>query len=114
MDERIEISMLLDFYGSMLTDKQRDIMYLYYNEDFSLAEISEHTNTSRQAIFDIVKRCNKILIEYEDKLKLLEKFMKLTKTKELILNKLNEIDSSCDNIKISNSINEIINEINNI
>ena len=89
-------------------------MNLYYNEDFSLAEISEHTNTSRQAIFDVIKRCNKLLLEYEQKLKLLERFTKVKISKDFILNKLQDIEKSCNDTNVSLNINEIINEINNI
>ena len=73
MDDRVKISLLVDYYGLLLTDKQYKIMQLYYDEDLSLAEIAELNHTSRQAIHDLIKRCYKILLSYESKLKLLQK-----------------------------------------
>ncbi|WP_392486436.1 putative DNA-binding protein [Haloimpatiens sp. FM7315] len=100
MEKRVEISMLLDFYGSLLTCKQRDIMDLYYNDDLSLSEISEITNTSRQAIYDITKRCYKLLTEYESKLLLLNKHIQKEKKINKIISSINKL---ADNISQEDS-----------
>lgn len=82
MKDRFEISRLMDFYGSLLTEKQRGIMELYYNDDLSLAEIAEINSTSRQAIHDLINRCYKQFLSYESKLNLLKK--SLEKDKKII------------------------------
>ena len=82
MEDRVEISLLMDFYSSLLTQKQSEIMQWYYNDDLSLAEIAELNKTSRQAIHDLIKRCYKQLLSYESKLNLLQKSIK--REKEII------------------------------
>ncbi|ADG82897.1 putative helix-turn-helix protein YlxM/p13 family protein [Thermincola ferriacetica] len=76
MDKLGWISLLLDFYGPLLTDKQFAYMEMYYNNDLSLGEIAEEHSVSRQAVYDIIKRGEKILEEYENKLGLVKKFNK--------------------------------------
>jgi len=91
MEKRFEISLLLDFYGELLTEKQRDIMDLYFNNDLSLSEIAEINNTSRQAIHDTIKRSDNVLLVYEEKLKLLNKNHKLKENLKDILLKLENL-----------------------
>ncbi len=69
-----EDTILLDFYGNLLTDKMRNTLELYLNEDLSLAEIAESENISRQGVGDTVKRAIRQLREYEEKLGLAGRF----------------------------------------
>ena len=107
MEERVEISVLLDFYGCLLTDKQRDVMIIYYNEDFSLSEIAELNNTSRQAIHDTIKKCQKILLEYENKLKLKEKNQVLSTIKASIMHKCSIIKDRISDDEIKAYVEDI-------
>lgn len=90
MEDRFKISILLDHYGPLLTEKQLDIMSLYYNEDLSLAEISEINKTSRQAIYDLIKRCCKQLLVYEKKLELMKKQNYRLRKKDDLMQKIRE------------------------
>lgn len=65
MSKNLDVSPLLDYYGGMLTEKQRDLAELYYNEDLSLAEIAELTGITRQGVHDSIKRTEAMLLDYE-------------------------------------------------
>ena len=75
MEEKLKNNLLLDFYGNMLTEKQRQIMSLYIEEDASLSEIASEFNTSRQAVYDAVKSSENILKTFEEKMKCVERFL---------------------------------------
>ena len=64
----LEMTLLFDFYGELLTDKQRDFFDLYYNNDYSLSEIAENVGITRQGVRDIINRAGIILRNMEDKL----------------------------------------------
>jgi len=79
MSKNLEMSILLDFYGNMLTDKQREVVEWYYNEDLSLSEIAEHTGTTRQGVRDSIKRAESQLIDCEQRMGLRARFNKIQK-----------------------------------
>ena len=72
-EKNLEIGYLLDFYGELLTERKRSVMDMYYNEDFSLAEIAAEIDISRQGVRDIIKKSEEELFFYEEKLGLAKK-----------------------------------------
>ncbi len=74
MSKNLEISLLLDFYGDMLTEKQRDMVDYYYNDDLSLAEIAENEGITRQGVRDAIKRAEAQMLEMEERLGLSKRF----------------------------------------
>ncbi|MDU4935003.1 MAG: YlxM family DNA-binding protein [Peptostreptococcaceae bacterium] len=91
IEKMIEIGLLFEQYKELLTDKQREIVSLYYEEDYSLGEISENLNVSRQGVYDTLKRSEKILRDYEDKLKLVSKLQEQEEFVKLVENKIVDI-----------------------
>ena len=84
MEKIVEQGLLYDFYGELLTEHQRQIYEDVVFNDMSLSEIAEEQGISRQGVYDLVKRCDKILSGYEEKLKLVEKFNRTKKMVEEI------------------------------
>ena len=74
MAKDLRITFLLDFYGEMLTEKQREVVECYYNEDLSLAEIAEEKGITRQGVRDGIKRAEQQLLEMEERLGLAKRF----------------------------------------
>ena len=90
MEKKVEISILLEIYGKLLTDKQYNYMNDYYNEDLSLSEIAENEGITRQAVMRILQKTSKKLEEYEEKLQIMNKQKQIKEN--LKLNKLDEIE----------------------
>ena len=109
MDEIFKQSLLYDFYGELLTEHQKDIYEQFIVEDLSLSEIAKGAGISRQGVHDLIKRCNKILEEYEAKLHLVEKFLSI-KEKVHQINDLLE-DAKADENKLIQQIKVISEEI---
>ena len=77
MEEKVRISILLELYGNLLTEKQYEYMDYYYNQDLSLSEIGDNENITRQAVRTILLKSKKKLEEYESKLKFMQKEEKI-------------------------------------
>lgn len=102
-EKMIEISMLYDFYGQLLTAKQQELLKLYHEDNYSLSEIAEEFGISRQGVHDAVKKAEKALHEYENKLGLISKF---TATEEAVA----AIDSEIDKLMQENQKNKALTE----
>lgn len=110
MAKNLSVSMLMDFYGGLLTDKQRDALELYYNQDFSLAEIAENMDISRQGVRDFIKRGEKQLEDFEEALGLSEKFSQMNKE----LNTLENGLAALLKLPVSKSAAELIVELSEL
>jgi predicted DNA-binding protein YlxM (UPF0122 family) len=73
-NQTYRMTMLYDFYGELLTERQKEFFDLYYNEDLSLAEIAENAGISRQGVRDVIVRAEGIMQEVEDKTGLIRRF----------------------------------------
>ncbi|MFZ5943765.1 MAG: YlxM family DNA-binding protein [Bacillota bacterium] len=112
LEKRDYLILLFDFYGGLLTEKQKLIFDLYYQYDLSLGEIAQEQNVSRQAIYDVVKRTESILEGYEKKLLLVDKFLKTKdRLQEALLILEQATDENISSLKLKRIIRETIEEI---
>src|SRR5690606_4291157 len=103
LDKTTRNNHLFDFYQALLDPKQRNYMEMYYLEDYSLGEISEEANVSRQAVYDNIKRTETMLESYEKKLHLYDKFEKRMK----LIQKIDEEISKSENQQLKTYINQL-------
>ena len=104
MEEKIKISILLEIYGKLLTEKQYEFMDYYYNEDLSLSEIADNNDITRQAVNTILMKSKKKLEEYEEQLKFMQKEDKIKK----YIEELEQKEISKEQKKIIEKIKEQI------
>ena len=107
MEKDIESSLLLDFYGNLLTEKQKEIMHLYIECDTSLSEIASIVGSSRQAVYDMIKVSEKSLSDLENKLGCVKKY--LENRNELIecVNLLEELQSQSQSEKLEKVLEKV-------
>ncbi len=114
MENNVKISLLLDTYGSLLTDKQFNLLDDYYNNDFSLSEIAENEGITRQAVRDNLKKGENNLLEYEEKLHLLEKNKNSSKKIESAIEELKNIEKEIKDDAHKKKLQKIIKALKNI
>lgn len=78
--KNLQIAYLLDFYGNLFGDKQREILEMYYQEDMSLSEIAASVGITRQGVYDNIRRGEKEILSMESKLCLMDRFLEISKS----------------------------------
>ncbi len=111
MEKKVEISMLWQIYSNLLTEKQKEYINYYYNQDLSLSEIAENDKITRQAVRDIIKKGERKLFEYEEKLLFMKRTINQEKQIENILVNLNKIQKDSSDKKVTNILEEIRKEL---
>lgn len=121
MSKNLEMSYLLDFYGEVLTDKQRDMMQQYFNMDLSLSEIADNFNITRQGVRDAIKRGESILTDLEGKIGFAQKYRDIVRGIEQIqvlaqnihFYNMSSYSSNEDVAKAANKIMRICEDLSN-
>lgn len=114
MDELFEISLLLDFYGQLITEKQYEVLDLHYNSDYSLGEIAQLLNISRQGVYDNIKRGKAALSDMEQKLGLVERLVQQKEKAFKVLEMLEGIELSALGEKDAEGVKEAIKAVRSI
>lgn len=115
MEKLVEVGILFDYYGKLLSEKQYQAVELYYIHDLSLAEIGEELNITRQGVFDTLKRSEQKLYQYEEILGLVKKFDRSKDLVRKILNETEDLKSYCkdNNLEIIYNKAQIIEGLGN-
>ena len=111
MEKKIELGMLCEIYGNLLTEKQKEVINDYANQDLSLTEIAENNNITRQAVNDIVKNGETKLLEYEQKLGIMKKQLETEKQIQNILSELSKITDNSSDKKVERILNSVRKEL---
>lgn len=107
MEKMVRQALLYDFYGELLTEHQKSIYSDIILNDLSYSEVARAEGISRQGVFDLVKRCDKILEDYESKLLLVEKFLDTKERVNQIHNLATDLKRMTDKVELKEKINEI-------
>ena len=104
LQDIVELSILYDFYGELLGEHKKEIFGAYIMDDLSLGEIAQDAGISRQGVHDLIKRCDKLLLGYEEKLHLVERFSRIKE-------KIEQIESRTTQEEIKELATKILEEL---
>lgn len=113
-EKTVWMTLLYDFFGDLLTEKQKEYFDLYYNEDLSLSEIAENTGISRQGVRDMLVRAESALIQYEEKTGIVSRFENMQKTLNKIEENVEKLRSCIDDREKVEFADKIIDEIRSL
>ena len=114
MEKNVKVSILLDIYGKLLTEKQFKLLNDYYNYDLSLSEIAENERITRQAVRDNLKKGENKLLQFEEKLLIMKKTIEKEGQISKILNELTKIDKNLSDKKISDILQDVKEKLNEL
>ncbi len=114
MEKNVKVSILLDIYGKLLTEKQFKLLNDYYNNDLSLSEIAENERITRQAVRDNLKKGENKLLQFEEKLLIMKKTIEKEGQISKILNELTKIDKNLSDKKISDILQDVKEKLNEL
>ena len=114
MAKNLDVVLLTDYYGEMLTENQRKFIDYYYNDDLSLSEIAENEGITRQGVRDAIKRAETQLFDMEKKLGFAERSRKVNDALEAIIKSTEVINNYNMNISLSREVNDAVVEIKSI
>ena len=112
MEKNVKISMLLDIYGKLLTEKQFFLLDDYYNQDLSLSEIAENEGITRQAVRDNLKKGENKLLEYEEKLEIMKKTLVQEEKIAIILSEITKISDKASDKEVAKVLEDVKNKLN--
>ena len=112
MEKNVEISYLCQIYGKLLTEKQKQVLEDYYNNDLSLSEIAENNGITRQAVRDIIKKGESKLFELEEKILIMKRVLEQEKQIQHILSDISKIQDMSSDKKVEKILNQIRKELN--
>lgn len=111
LESFLQVSLLYDFYGALLTDRQKKCVEMHFLNDFSLSEIADEFGVSRQAIYDIINRTRQMLVDYEEKLGLVRRYQAEQECIQDVFDIINNLPSD---VKKDYQLEMVIDKLSNL